>query len=459
MADFQRYSLIETTPGAAGDYFNDNRETSMQFIIVAALLFLVVAIFAAVGFFADFRVQRSRVAAFLSTFAVVLAVAVSAAVATPAGAHSNQAHQCLEFSSSPSSRLTNKCNYRILAKYCSSPGPLNCFSITSGRVTESEFAPGSSKFLGFAPGVGATYYYWIACRADGAHGVVGADYPTYNEGGLFPGLGGSYSCSHRHRPINECITSSALPSCHPNAECVDPDQYRPGSALMCRCRLEYHGDGETCAPDPKINLRQGTGGTLRAELPAHRTRLGLKSVRPGTQVNFVADPDDGYYVSGWTGCAQTRLNIGGHSDGGTKECAAIVNADLTVAATFADIDECETSRNNCHADAMCGDRDNPNADPTCTCPPEKPEGDGFAVSGGGTGCLDPDDYELTEVEFVAPSRRPLTATPEAGSGCHVLKWTGACKNARGDGRGNEVTCRIYGRRMVTVGVVFACDKP
>ena len=125
------------------------------------------------------------------------------------------------------------------------------------------------------------------------------------------------------------------------------------SAGSCRQR---------CTVAPMFRLNPGAGGTLSAEWAGTGD-----TVPSGTTVTFTAGPDDGYYVSGWSGCLSQ--NIGNHGDGGDKQCVATLsNTDLAVGATFADIDECapaNIAQAGCGANQICVEHDTPGMAPSC----------------------------------------------------------------------------------------------
>ena len=84
----------------------------------------------------------------------------------------------------------------------------------------------------------------------------------------------------------------------------------------------------------RLAVPRGNGG-LSARWAGDSDVGDGETVPRGTRVTFTATPNGGYYVSGWTGCAETADNVGSVSSPTPKECAAEVGAELTVEATFA----------------------------------------------------------------------------------------------------------------------------
>ena len=267
--------------------------------------------------------------------------------------------------------------------------------------------------------------------------------------------------------INECAPNNGKGPCDINATCANAD--RSGDPPECDCNPGFSGTGLSCDPDRTVNLRPGANGALSAKWSGDGDVRDGEKVPHGTRVTFVADPDDGFYVSGWTGC--NSQNIGGHSDGRNKECAAVANAGLNVGAAFTNINECETARNDCRALADCrDDADNPGANPICECK------SGYAGDGrtkcddinecetGAAMCRDNEkcrnlagSYEcdaFPELRMIVPAGEVFRASPASGTACRIWKWTKSCKNATA----SESDCTPNGEGLVTVGVVFDCGN-
>ena len=118
-----------------------------------------------------------------------------------------------------------------------------------------------------------------------------------------------------------------------------------------------------------VDLNPGSKGALSAGWSGDSDLRSGETVRHGATVTFTANPDDGYYVSGWSvaGCARPTVHIGGHADGGDKTCATAAESDLTVAASFADINECATNNGGCGVNSC---RNDPPGSFTCAACPD-----------------------------------------------------------------------------------------
>ena len=240
-----------------------------------------------------------------------------------------------------------------------------------------------------------------------------------------------------------------------------------GGATSCTCNTNFEKNqlGE-CVPEVfrTVAISLAVNGTLAAKWSGDPDLADGDTVPDGTRVTFIATPDTGFYVTLWIGCPSLLVGVGGHEDGGEKECVATADADLTVAVVFADIDECQTDKKDilCHVMASCEDHPTPGADPVCKCGGDLPKGDGRTclekcpAGSGGDMC----DEDLPKVEMVVPSGGvTLHATPEAD--CYVQGWTdSACADATGSsgetGSAGRKSCVSSGTGMVTVGVYFEC---
>ena len=249
-----------------------------------------------------------------------------------------------------------------------------------------------------------------------------------------------------------------------------------GGATTCACNPGSEKiRGATCEVVWTVGLTQNAGGNLSARYADDSDVRSGEKVPDGVTATFAAAPSPGHYVSLWAGCDSKGKGLGRHGDGGAKECAAVVEADLTVGAIFADVDECQTGRNNCHAEATCENNPVPNANPICECN-EGFLGDGRAcvpartvnIAPGVNGTLTAWRSGVSDVrdgELVPESSRLLfTATPD--DGFYVESWTGDCENnetaATGEDAGSPSpkSCGVgEGSADVTVGATFAAINP
>ena len=155
-------------------------------------------------------------------------------------------------------------------------------------------------------------------------------------------------------------------------------------------------------------------------------------------------------------------------------CALTVTLNVSVGVAFADINECETNRHACAAEAAGGQCVNLPGGHRCDCRSgfsgdgETCEADktifllpapGGALSAGRAG-----DPEVRDRETV-PRGATVTFTATPDSGHHVSGWTGACAGSAFGGHDDErpKTCEVVAHQDAPVGATFAdtneCDAP
>ena len=293
---------------------------------------------------------------------------------------------------------------------------------SDGIAYRAEACPILLTNLGVPEGTGSQYDGCLIGEMPGYTGYAGLDNPLArspdcvavfpdlrNSGGTFPeGFSGSDGARYEYG-----IPPDSAAACEPDNSC----------------------------PARAVSLGVRTGGTLRASWSGDDDVGDGGTVPHGTTVTFSASPDAGWYVSGWRGCAASAENIGGHSDGGVQECAVLARANVSVAALFSDIDECETVRNECSADATCeNDARVSDAPPICECN-EGFAGDGrmcgvartMGVEWTGNGTLSArraGDDDVRDGEDV-PDGALVTFVATPDSGHYVFGWTG-CAETEGN---------------------------
>ena len=291
---------------------------------------------------------------------------------------------------------------------------------SDGIAYRAEACPILLTNLGVPEGTGSQYDGCLIGEMPGYTGYAGLDNPLArspdcvavfpdlrNSGGTFPeGFSGSDGARYEYG-----IPPDSAAACEPDNSC----------------------------PARAVSLGVRTGGTLRASWSGDDDVGDGGTVPHGTTVTFSASPDAGWYVSGWRGCAASAENIGGHSDGGVQECAVLARANVSVAALFSDIDECETVRNECSADATCeNDARVSDAPPICECN-EGFAGDGrmcgvartMGVEWTGNGTLSArraGDDDVRDGEDV-PDGALVTFVATPDSGHYVFGWTGCAETA------------------------------
>ena len=303
-------------------------------------------------------------------------------------------------------------------------------------VCNVEYRGGTSGGTAFAPNSGTTCADTNECLNEvEACGVRAACTNTV----------GSYECECQ--PGNEATTqdvtdpqcrdikSCELDSnyCNGNGRCEDID----GGPDICKCDPGW--EGQFCADGVMVTvvLNASSGGTLSAKTGDDADVEDGEATPFGTTITFVATPDNGFYVSRWTGCGSPNDNTGNHNDGGEKTCATAADKNpLEVSVSFADIDECETTINGfkggCFPGRICeNDDDNPGANPICTCGPGT-TGDGITCnqdrtvelrpSPGGTVFAMTDDGSVLDGETVV-HETTITFTARPDAGYYVSRWS------------------------------------
>ena len=219
-----------------------------------------------------------------------------------------------------------------------------------------------------------------------------------------------------------------------------------GGATSCACDANFkkNDDGECEGIVQRtVQISLAVDGTLSAKWSGDDDLRDGETVPTGTRVTFIATPDAGYFVSLWIGCPSTTANTGDSRDGREKECATTADADLSVAATFGDLNECFTNNGICLNGAAC---ENSVGSFRCKC----------AAGFGGDLC----GSALPKAEMTVPAGATLHATPEED--CYVQGWTaGACATpetgSSGEtGSAGRKSCVASGTGKVTVGVYFEC---
>ena len=152
--------------------------------------------------------------------------------------------------------------------------------------------------------------------------------------------------------VSQCPAGEESDGATTNPQCVacEDGEYSEAGGACMTCDGVASADKTSCAPNRTVAISLVVNGTLFARAGGTMVANG-GTVPDGTTITFTADPDDGFYVSGWTGC--DSQNTGGHSDGDNKECVATANANLEVGATFADMDECAAGTHTCGSNATC----------------------------------------------------------------------------------------------------------
>ena len=323
------------------------------------------------------------------------------------------------------------------------------------------------------------------CAATDSHEAEcarsGWDYLNYgglNYGGAkfcsFASDGSTILDSQSGEVVSRCVIFGSGEANEP--QCADvfgadiPDKLSSPREFVFKCPSAVSDDRSTCLW--AVNLTQNANGDLSAKLPDGAELRSGGTVPDGTTVTFTADPDSGYYVAAWTGCESTPENTGWHADPEAKECAAIVGeTDLTVGATFADIDECQTIYNYCDPNASCRDHLFPGVSVVCECNPGflgngwtcRPartvhisRGVGGTITAAWVGNLD-----VRNGEMIGQSVR-LTFTARPTVGFYVSGWTGDCENnptattGENDPPATPETCQVGpGTSDIHVGATFA----
>ena len=151
-------------------------------------------------------------------------------------------------------------------------------------------------------------------------------------------LGAAISVGATFGDIDECLKPSDN-TCAAAADggfCANT-----AGGFTCGCSDGYSGDGMTCYADKTVSFQPPVNGTLSAVGAGGSIQNG-GTVTHGTTITFTAAPDDGYRLSVWFGdCA------------GDSSCVVTATLDVSVGATFVDIDECAANPNPCGTNSAC----------------------------------------------------------------------------------------------------------
>ena len=242
--------------------------------------------------------------------------------------------------------------------------------------------------------------------------------------------------------INECAISAD------NCAAEDDGGLCTNTAgdFICSCVAGYSGDGVTCYADKTVSFQPSVAnGTLSAVGPGGGIQNG-ETTAHGTTITFTAAPAFGYRLSAWFGdCA------------GDVSCEVVATLNVSVGATFTDIDECVIGTDDCAADGgiclnargifdcICDDGYIGNgrtchADKTVSFQPLV-NGTLSAVGPGGA---------IQDGETVTHGTRLIfTAKPNAG--WRIDAWLGACAATSA----TLTVCEVAATLDVSAGAAFA----
>ena len=242
--------------------------------------------------------------------------------------------------------------------------------------------------------------------------------------------------------INECAISED------NCAAEDDGGLCTNTAgdFICSCAAGYSGDGVTCYADKTVSFQPSVAnGTLSAVGPGGAIQNG-ETTAHGTTITFTAAPAFGYRLSAWFGdCA------------GDVSCEVVATLNVSVGATFTDVDECDIGTDDCAADGgiclnargifdcICDDGYIGNgrtcyADKTVSFQPLV-NGTLSAVGPGGA---------IQDGETVTHGTRLIfTAKPNAG--WRIDAWLGACAATSA----TLTVCEVAATLDVSAGAAFA----
>ncbi|KAI8495164.1 hypothetical protein Bbelb_271500 [Branchiostoma belcheri] len=151
--------------------------------------------------------------------------------------------------------------------------------------------------------------------------------------------GSGVTCSD----INECTTTSSTSrhNCHSLATCTNT-----AGSFRCACRTGYSGNGVTCAACRTGYSGNGVTCTDINECTTSRHNCHSRATCTNTVGSFRCACRTGYSGNGVT-CTATCTNTYG-----SFRCACRTGYSGS-GVTCADINECTTSRHNCHSRATC----------------------------------------------------------------------------------------------------------
>ena len=248
---------------------------------------------------------------------------------------------------------------------CESDKRVSLLSVANGSLSadpaEAVVSHGTTVTFTAAPASGYEFSLWLAdCIGAAGRECVLTVTMNVSVGAMFS-------------DIDECL-AGAHDCANPGGRCENI----PGG-FQCGCAAGFSGDGKTCEAHKKVFLLPLAGGALAAGRAGDADVKDGEAVPHGATVTFVATPNPGHHVSGWTGKCLGGP-VGGHDDEAPKTCEVTVTQNTPVAATFADTDECDAAAgvnaHDCGANSFC--RNEP-GDFRCEC------ADGF-YQGVGRAC-------------------------------------------------------------------------
>ena len=248
--------------------------------------------------------------------------------------------------------------------------------------------------------------------------------------------------------INECQDPDNMHNCAAAEDggfCANTD-----GGFTCSCVAGYSGDGMACYPDKTVSFRQSANGTLSAAGAGVTIDTG-ETTRHGTTVTFTAEPADGYRLSAWLGDCAGKSQL---------SCEVAVTLDVSVGATFDDINECQDPDNmhNCAAAEDGGFCANTDGSFICSCAAGY-SGDGMACYPDKTVSFQP---PVNGVLFAASGvfsirnggaaahGTTITFTASPAAGYRIAAWLGACA----DTAATVMFCEAAATVHVDAGVRF-----
>ena len=300
-----------------------------------------------------------------------------------------------------------------------------------GAVEDGETtAHGTRLTFTAKPNAGWQIYAWLGDCVDTAATLTACEVTATLD----------VSVGVRFVDLNEC-GSGVENNCAPEedgGQCVNME-----GEFSCICAAGYSGDGETCYSDKTISFLPSPNGTISAAGGGFSFQDGNAAAH-GTTVTFIAAPAAGYRLSAWLGdCA------------GDSFCEVLATRDVSVGATFIDIDECaDSADNNCAAEADGGQCVNTAGDFTCICAAGY-SGDGracivnkavsFLPSPNGTISAAGGGVSFQDGKTAAHGTT-ITFTAAPAAGFLFSGWFGDCAGA--------ASCEVTATLDVSVGATF-----